>query len=115
MTWNACVSQISTLVLADYALNGRRTAKRVEQCCAHIEEFFTHTPAIDVPCRASEYIASRLEEKAANATIRNEIRALARGFRLAVRYQLLADRPCSPRPRDQRAHRIRGQYEETAH
>jgi integrase len=90
------LSDLKRLVLADYAINERRTAKRVEQCFAHLEEFFGHTPAVDVPRRASEYIAARLEEKAANATIRNEIRALARGFRLAVRDQLLADRPVFP-------------------
>lgn len=90
------VRDLRALVLADYNLNGRRSAKRVAQCYSHLEEYFGSTSARDIPRRMSAYINSRREEGAANATIRNEVRALARGFRLAVRDELLVDRPVFP-------------------
>jgi integrase len=97
------VADLRRLVEADYAANERKSARRVTAAFDHLEEYFTHTPAIDIPRKATAYIAHRKKEKAKPATVAKEIAALRRGFTLAVRAGILAERPILPMPTIQNA------------
>ena len=57
----------------------------------HLEEFFRHNPrAVNITtAQLHAYVASRREEGAAPATIRNELTALRRAFRVAVNWKRL--------------------------
>jgi integrase len=82
------------LVLDDYAANGRRSVREVTRAYERLEEVLGDMPASKVPPPVvTGYIAKRLEDKAAPATINRELAQLRRGFRLAVRGGLLPHRP----------------------
>jgi len=110
------LGDVGGMVLDDYALNGNRTAKRAEQCLAHVYGYFgaragepdekdpkhaveagKQTRALDVTTDTlTAYAAKRQQEGAALATTRNELATLRRGFNLAVRAGRLPQRPAFP-------------------
>jgi len=110
------LGDLGQMVLDDYALNGNRSAKRVEQCLAHLYGYFgarAGEPDEREPQYAAEagkrlraldltmdvltaYAAKRQAEGAAHATVRNELATLRRGFNLAVRAGRLSQRPAFP-------------------
>jgi integrase len=79
------LSDLKGLIVADYSLNGRRSAKRLGQSWAHLAGFFGATEkAIAITAtRLASYVTTRSEEGAAPATIKNELAALKRAFNLA--------------------------------
>lgn len=79
------LTDLRALIDADYKLNGRRSGKRLGQAWAHLVSFFgKHEPAVAVTApRLAAYVTTRVDEGAASATIRNEVTALKRAFRLA--------------------------------
>ena len=79
------LSDLKALVVADYRVNGRRSAKRLEQSWAHIVEFFgEREKAIAfTPQRLAAYLTARTDDGAAPATVKNELAALKRAFNLA--------------------------------
>jgi integrase len=78
-----------------YDLDGLRSKERVQQYWAHLEKFFGAgaTAASVTPLRLDAYAKKRLEQGAARQTVNNELSALRRGFRLAVKKGLLATVP----------------------
>jgi site-specific recombinase XerD len=86
---------LTDMVVADYEANGRKTAKRQEQCATHLCRVLgetTHASAVD-EATITAYIARRRQEGAATATVNRELSTLKRGFRLALRSHRLERRP----------------------
>lgn len=65
---------------------------------ARLHEYFSpNARALDItPDVVSRYVGHRLDDEAAPATVKNELAALGRGFTLAYRAGLLAQRPSLP-------------------
>jgi integrase len=83
---------------SDYAAHGRVSFDSVERSLAHLREMFAGWRAVDITRGAVDvYIAKRLQEKAARATVRKEVTALSRAFNLLVQAGRLATRPCFTR------------------
>ena len=79
------LSDLKALVVADYQVNGRRSAKRLGQSWAHLAGFFGEkekVTTITAP-RIALYLTRRTEEGAAPATVKNEFAALKRALTLA--------------------------------
>lgn len=88
---------LATLLTDDYKINGRRSLDRAEDAFARLRAFFGQDRALDItPDRVMAYIRTRQEQKAANATIRNELAALKRAFTLAVKAEWLTHKPYIP-------------------
>ena len=88
---------LASMLLADYKLNGLRSAKRVEVALVHLRTFFTFARVPDMTSdRIGAYIRTRQEASAAPATIRYELACLRRAFSLAVRAGKAAHRPYIP-------------------
>jgi len=88
---------LASMLLADYKLNGLRSAKRVEVALVHLRAFFTFARVPDMTSdRIGAYIMSRQEAGAAPATIRYELACLRRAFSLAVRAGKAVQRPYIP-------------------
>jgi integrase len=85
---------LATLLVNDYRESGRRSLARVELSIAHLRRTFGLRRALDITRpRIDAYIAARLEDKAAPATVNLELAALRRMFRLAERAGLLTTMP----------------------
>ncbi len=70
----------------DYRINKRRSLRRALSSLSHLRPFFEGRPAVSITTPlVKRYIARRLEEGAANATINRELAALKRSFSLAAR------------------------------
>jgi len=84
---------LARMVLDDYQVNARKSAPPL----VRLREHFGHSMAIDItPDRVTSYIQKRVEERAAAATIKNEVAVLGRGFTLAYRAGRLPQRPPLP-------------------
>jgi integrase len=71
--------------LDDYLINQKKSLPRAQRSVNHLKRTFEHfsIPAITTP-RIKEYIKSRLDEGAANATINRELSALKRMLNLGA-------------------------------
>jgi integrase len=88
---------LAGMLIADYHLNGRRSAKRVEVALVHLRAFFTFARVPDITGdRIDAYIRCRQEANAAPATIRYELACLRRAFNLAMRAGKATHRPYIP-------------------
>jgi len=73
------------MIRADYRVNRRDTAKRVEHSITHLQRAFGGRRAVDIsPANIARYVDSRLAEGAAPATVNRELSALKRMFRLGL-------------------------------
>jgi integrase len=89
--------ELAGMLLTDYHVNGRRSAKRVQVGLAHLRAFFTFDRLPDITSdRIGRYIETRREAGAAPATLRYEMACLRRGFRLAMRTGKAAHLPYIP-------------------
>jgi site-specific recombinase XerD len=96
---------LETIVRADYRTRGRRSLARVEIALTHLRETFGSNRALAITAdRIAAYEATRLEAKAARATVNYELATLRRAFRLAVRHRRLPSVPAIsiPAPRNAR-------------
>jgi integrase len=85
------------MLIDDYGLNGRRSARRVRQALAHLRAFFTFARVPDITSdRVAAYIRDRQQVGAAAATIRYELACLRRAFALAMRAGKATHRPYIP-------------------
>lgn len=85
---------LATLVVNDYEVNGRKTLRRLHQSLGHLRRVFGQDRAADITTdRIVAYQAARLREGAALATVRLELSALKRMFRLARRHGRLHHAP----------------------
>jgi integrase len=88
---------LAAMLLADYNLNGRRSAKRVDVALVHLRAFFTFARVPDMTSdRIGAYIRYRQEANAAPATIRYELACLRRAFTLAMQAGKATHRPYIP-------------------
>lgn len=88
---------LAAMLETDYQVNGRRSLKRAKISLAHLRGFFASCRALAVTTdRINEYIAARQAQKAAPATIANELAALRRAFTLALQAGKVAQRPYIP-------------------
>ncbi len=86
---------MAAMLTNDYKANKRRSLNRVEDAVSHLKSFFgERSRGVDLTGDwITAYVAARQGEKAANATINNELSALGRMFTLAVRAGKLVNRP----------------------
>jgi integrase len=77
---------LARLIEQEYQINGRRSADRMKMALAALREVFGYTLACDMTLdRLTAYMAQRLNEKIAPASVRYELAILRRAFRLAQR------------------------------
>jgi len=71
--------------LQDYRITEKKSLAMAERCVAHLQESFKGMKVVAITSPAiSRYIAKRIEEGAANATINRELAALKRMFNIGV-------------------------------
>lgn len=88
---------LTAMLLTDYALNGRRSQRRVKIAITHLRAFFGFDRAPDMTSdRVAEYIRQRQESKAAAASIKYELACLRRAFNLAMRAGKASQKPYIP-------------------
>jgi integrase len=105
------LADLERLVLGNLEANGRASRDRAELAYKHLKTHLAAMPALQIPPLMDEYIAKRLAEKigpppekgepdlrrtTARATVRQELRWLGRGYRLASEKGLLPYRPALP-------------------
>jgi integrase len=99
--------QLRELVVRQYALDGRKSVRRVKQAFGHLEKFFGAGARVAemTKARLDAYAEERLGTGRARATVNNELAQLRRGFRLAIDAGLLAVMPVFklPNPRNARS------------
>ena len=104
--------QIKALVISDYRAQGYRSLDRLQQLYRHLGTAFGGRRATAITGqKLIEYRDARLAEGAAPATVDLELRALARGFRLARKLHRVAVMPEFP---ELEGARIREGFFETA-
>ena len=76
--------ELAASIREDYAINKRRSSRRVEDYLKHLTAFLSGMRASAITTeRIRGYIAKRQSEKATNGTINRELACLKRMFRLA--------------------------------
>ena len=88
---------LMALVRTDYTNKGRRSLPRVENAITRLAESFAGERAMRIKAgQLSDYLDARVAGGAALATACYELAMLRRGFRLAVKRELLPARPEFP-------------------
>lgn len=86
--------QLAELIRNDYRRKNRKSADRLEISLHHLLDAFSDWRVIDVQEPAIDrYVADRLDDGAANATINRELAALRRMFNLGKRARLVGRIP----------------------
>jgi hypothetical protein len=76
---------LTVMLVNDYRANERRSLNRVEDAINHLREFFGNYRAIAITNDGiTAYKSFRLDQKAANSTINNELSGLGKMFTLAI-------------------------------
>src|SRR5216683_1126627 len=83
------LDDLAQALLADYQINGRRSARSARLSISHLRTFFGFDRAIDIT-------TDRIKAYAANASINRELAALKRMFSLAVEDGRLSHSPYIP-------------------
>jgi integrase len=80
------VQELAEDFIRDYRINGRKSLDDVQaRWTLHLEPFFGYMRAADVTSQQiAQYVDSRQQEGASNATVNRELAALKRMFRLGV-------------------------------
>lgn len=77
--------ELADELLTDYRINGRKSLPRTERSVNHLKELFEGMKVTEITTPLiKEYVALRLDEKAANATINRELAALKRMLHLGA-------------------------------
>ena len=91
------IDDLTTLVVNDYQLNGRRSTKTACEALARLGAFFTFARVPDLTgARIAAYVRHRQEAGAAPATIKYDLAILKRAFKLAVASGMAAVVPSFP-------------------
>src|SRR5688572_8491754 len=76
---------LAAMLINDYTANGYRSINRCVDAINHLRAFFAGYKAIQITGdRVTAYVARRLAEQAARATVNNELAALSRMFTLGI-------------------------------
>jgi integrase len=98
------VEELLQSLQKDYEIHGRKSLPTLRSHLRHVRHFFAMDRALAVtPTTLRKYITSRMEAKAAPATINRELEGLQRAFSLAVESGLLATAPKFPCLREDNA------------
>ncbi len=92
-------ADLEKLIKDDYALNGRRSAARLNSALPHLREYFGMTRAVDITFdRLTAYARERQEGESppAPATVKYELAIMKHAFTLAVKAGRLVLRPPFP-------------------
>lgn len=85
---------LEALIRADYRNNGRRSTRRLDTSLKHLSAYFGGWKAFRISGAAwSAYVANRLDDKAAPASVNRERSALLRMLVLSKKHGLLAEVP----------------------
>jgi len=88
---------LAQIIRDDYRVNGRKSIDTLETLLHRLAEAFAGTRAATLtPDRLTRYVSERLAAGAAGSTVRNEINALKRAFRLAKRMGKVSQGPDFP-------------------
>src|SRR2546425_209667 len=91
------IADLAQMLRDDYRVNGRRSLRRAENSLTHLLTHFGGARVATVTAdRVAAYIRERQDERAAPATIRNELAALKRMFTLGLRAGKVTVRPHIP-------------------
>jgi len=70
---------MAAMIVNDYKANGRRSLVRLEDAIEHLREYFGHYRTVEITGdKVTAYITFRQDQKAAAATVNNELAALSR-------------------------------------
>jgi integrase len=83
-----------------YEVNARRSRTVIKYPLKHLRDYFDPgAKAVTITTdRLNAYIATRLRERAAPASVRNELALIGKAFTLAVRARRLRTKPFIPKP-----------------
>ncbi len=85
---------LTEMIEADYAVNERRSARRLSGSLKNLRSYFALDRVVDISSdRVQAYVRQRRDAKAANATINRELAALKRAFKIAVDAERLSRAP----------------------
>lgn len=85
---------LAQMLRDDYAVNERRSTRRIEGALKHLCQAFGLDRAVDITSdRVAAYVAGRRAGGAANATVNRELAALKRAFAIAVHAERLSRAP----------------------
>ncbi len=88
---------LARIISDDYAVNGRRSGDRLEDSLRRLRGVFGTARAVGITAdRLTGYVKQRFDEGAAASTVRNELNALRRAFRLAKKAGRVARVPEFP-------------------
>jgi hypothetical protein len=88
------VTQLLDELERDYTLRGSASTDRLRSHLKHIRAYFGNDRALEVtPARVNVFMEMRIKERAENATINKEVKALQRALVLAVEQEVLAAAP----------------------
>lgn len=95
------LTELRTLAEAQYDIDHLRSKERLVQYWNHLEAFFGGAARVSriTPTRLDDYIRAREGEGVKPQTVKNELSALRRGFRLAVEKGVLAVAPVFRMPK----------------
>ncbi len=95
------IADLQALHEKQYDIDGLRSKERMQQCWQNLLRFFgADTCVLEVtPTRRDDYAVARLTLGASRQTVNNELSALRRGFKLAVKKQKLATMPVFELPK----------------
>ena len=78
---------LTRLILDDYTLNKRKSLDRVQYSIKHLDTFFCGYSATEITSDVvNQYILSRVNDGAANATLNRELSCLKRMLSLGLKY-----------------------------
>lgn len=91
------IKELSEALLTDYRINQKRSEARAVRSLSHVLPYFGDYKAHQVRTdHVKAYVAQRLEQGAANATINRELAALKRMFTLGIQAERIQRRPHIP-------------------
>ena len=87
------IRDLERMLLTHYTANRYRSTWRVANAFSHLRSYFADSPVDQLGRLSIDYVAQRLSQEAAPATIRQELTNLGTALNLASLYGLIPNRP----------------------